>query len=65
MEQPTRMIDGRPCTACQVWLPCDLLKAVEERARQMGVRDNDVIKEALRAFLGIPEPSDEERGCPR
>jgi hypothetical protein len=42
-----------------------LLKAVEERAHQMGVRDNEVIKQALRAFLGIPEPSDEERGCPR
>ena len=65
MDQPTKMMDGRPCTACQVWLPCDLLQLVEERAKREGLRDNQLIVKAVYAYLGIPEPSTEERECPR
>lgn len=55
MTDGPRLIDGRPCVTWQVWLPCDLLQVVHERARQEGISDSELTQRALQAYLELEQ----------
>ena len=57
MEVTKLDTQGRPCKICQVWLPCELIQKISERAQVEGVSDTEIVTRALRSYFDIENAS--------
>ena len=55
MSEERKDEHGRDCRICQVWLSCEVINALDARAKEEGTTESLLLDKITREYLGLPQ----------